>query len=209
MSNDLPQSDTVASGTSTSLNGAQPTDANAPDETSEATEATEATQPWPLIGGLVAGIAALVAVVRIIRSRRQPAVDERLAEAAHSLGSAAVGLGSRAARRTAAVAQPVARDAAALSVVAAQDAAGFAAEEARKVAAVAAGGVREVAEGVAGGVREVAEGVERVQKAWSKLVNWLTIQVFGSAGYVLGARAGRERYDQITALAKRAQRLVQ
>ena len=208
MSNDLPQSDTVASGTSTSLNGAQPTDANAPDETSEATEATEATR-WPLIGGLVAGIAALVAVVRIIRSRRQPAVDERLAEAAHSLGSAAVGLGSRAARRTAAVAQPVARDAAALSVVAAQDAAGFAAEEARKVAAVAAGGVREVAEGVAGGVREVAEGVERVQKAWSKLVTRLTILVFGSAGYVLGARAGRERYDQITALAKRAQRLVQ
>ena len=58
-------------------------------------------------------------------------------------------------------------------------------------------------------MREVAEGVERVQKAWSKLVTRLTILVFGSAGYVLGARAGRERYDQITALAKRAQRLVQ
>jgi hypothetical protein len=189
MSNDLPQGDTVTPGESARLNGSEPDGATAP---------TQTTQPWPLLGGVVAGIAALLAVVRIIRSRRQPSADERLVEAAQSLGSAAVGLGGRAARRTAAVAQPVARDAAALTVVAAQDAAGFAAEEARKVAAAAAGGVR-----------EVAEGVESVQKAWSKLVRRLTILVFGSAGYVLGARAGRGRYDQIAGLATRAKQAVQ
>jgi hypothetical protein len=31
----------------------------------------------------------------------------------------------------------------------------------------------------------------------------LTILVFGSAGYVLGAHAGRERYEQIVGVAQR------
>jgi hypothetical protein len=36
-----------------------------------------------------------------------------------------------------------------------------------------------------------------VQRTWRKLTFRLTVLVFGGLGYVLGARAGRERYDQI------------
>ena len=55
----------------------------------------------------------------------------------------------------------------------------------------------------ADGAREVVDGVEAVQKAWRKLVTRLTVLVFGSAGYVLGAKAGRERYDQIVGAAQK------
>jgi hypothetical protein len=190
MSTDLPQTSNTTS--DASPNGARPgpaLDAGAP----------PTSDTLPLVGGVVAALTALVALVLAIRSRRrEPSADERLVEATQALGAAAAGLGGRAAKRTAAVVEPAARDAAALTVTAAQDAAGLAAAGARKVASVAADGAGEVVDGVA-----------TVQKAWSKLMTRLTIIFFGSAGYVLGARAGRERYDQIVAGAKRAQRSIQ
>ena len=163
---------------------------------------TGETRKYPPMTSQLAGVTAAVALVlwavRAVVSRRKPPTQqERLAEAASTLGSSAVDLGGRAARRTAAVAEPVVRDAASLTLSAAQDAAGLAADGTRKVAAAAAGSVR-----------EVADGVERVQRAWSKLVTRVIVVVFGSAGYVLGARAGRERYDQIVELAKTAQGAV-
>lgn len=164
---------------------------------------------WPVIGGLVAATAAALAVLRALMPSRKKTADERLSEATQALGAAAVGLGGRAAKRATSATQPVVRDAAALAGTVAQgaatkaagvaqDAAGFAAEEARKVGAVGAAGVR-----------EVAEGVETVQRAWHKLVTRLIIVVFGGAGYVLGARAGRDRYDQIVSAVQRAQGAAQ
>ena len=159
---------------------------------------------WATIAGLVGGVTAVLAVLRYAWSWARPkpkTADEKLAEATAALGAAAAGLGGRAAKRTVSVAErtasatePVVRDAAAKAVDVAQDAAGIAAEGARKVAAVAAEGAS-----------EVADGVEAVQKAWRKLTRRLIILVFGSAGYVLGAKAGRERYDQIVGVAQRAQ----
>ena len=73
------------------------------------------------------------------------------------------------------------------------------------ISGLAVGGARKVAAVAADGAGEVVDGVEAVQKAWSKLMTRLTILIFGSIGYVLGARAGRERYDQIVSVAKQAQ----
>ena len=171
------------------------------------------------IAGLVGGIAAVLAVLRYAWSWARPTPktpDERLVEATHALGAAAVGLGGRAARRTASAAErtasvtePVVRDAAARAADVAQDAASRAVDVAHDAAGLAAGGARKVAAVAAEGASEVADGVEAVQKAWNKLMRRLTIVVFGSLGYVLGARAGRERYDQLVGAAQRAQGAVQ
>lgn len=163
----------------------------------------------PVIAGLTAAVTAVLWVLRSLVPSRKQTPDDRLSEATQALGAAAIGLGGRAAKRAGSVTEPVVRDAASLAGTVAhgaatkaadvaQDAAGFAAEEARKVAAVGAAGVR-----------EVAEGVESVQRAWHKFVTRLIVVVFGGAGYVLGARAGRERYDQIMAAAQRAQGAAQ
>jgi hypothetical protein len=162
----------------------------------------------PTIVGLVAAVTAALAVLRYAWSWARPkpkTADEKLAEATAALGTAAAGLGGRAAKRTVSVAErtvsvaePVVRQAASRAADVAQDAAGLAAGSASKVAAVAAGGAS-----------EVADGVEAVQKAWRKFTRRLIILVFGSAGYVLGARAGRERYDQIVGVAQKAQGAAQ
>ena len=160
----------------------------------------------PVIGGVVAALSGLVGLVLLIRARRKPpTAQERLAESAHALGAAAIGLGGRAARRTAAAAaaaEPVARDAATVAAGTALGAASHAAGTARDAAGITAEGARKIATVAADGAREVVDGVETVQRAWHKFMTRLTVIVFGSAGYVLGARAGRERYDQIVGAAR-------
>jgi hypothetical protein len=184
------------------------------------------------IGAVVAGVAAFLLAIRMIRLRRhEPTPQERLTEATQALGTAAAQFGGRAAKRTAevagpvakrtaevagpaarrtvAAARPVAKDATLLAVGTAHEAAGLAADAAGVAAGVAVESARKVGEVAAGGVREVVEGVESVQKAWHKFVTRLIVVVFGGTGYVLGAKAGRERYDQIVGLAKQAQGRVQ
>lgn len=173
----------------------------------------------PTIVGLVAGMTAFLAVLRYAWDWARPkpkTADERFSEATQALGAAAVGLGGRAARRTssaaertASAAEPAVRDAAARAADVAQDAAARAADVAQDAAGIAAGGARKVAAAAAGSASEVGDSVQSVQKAWRKLTRRLTILIFGSAGYVLGAAAGRERYDQIMSVAKQAQGTVQ
>ncbi len=204
---------------------------------------------WPVVGGLVAVVAAVLLALRGIRLRRQPATpSERLTEAGQALGVAAAGLGARAARRAADATEPVSKRAAeAAQPVAkrAAEAAGPVAKRAGKTAGPVAkevaaravsgahdaaglaqgavGGASDVAQGAAGrateaagkvaavaaeGAQEVASGAKSVRKAWHKFVTRLIIVVFGSIGYVLGARAGRERYEQIAAAARRARGAV-
>jgi hypothetical protein len=184
---------------------------------------------YATLAGLVAAVTAGLAVLRYAWSWARPkpkTADEKLVEATQALGAAAVGLGSRAARRTASVAErtaslsePVVREAASRAAVVAHDASSRAADVASVAASravdvasdaaeLAVSGAKTVAAAAAEGAGEVADGVEAVQKAWSKLVTRLTILVFGSIGYVLGARAGRERYDQIVSVAKQAQGAV-
>ena len=169
----------------------------------------DGSKAFTQIGVVVAGVTVVLTLLRLLRLRRpEPTTQDRLAEATQALGTAAVGLGGRAAKRTAEVAAPAAKDAAALALVAAHDTAALAAGTAHNAAELASEGVRRVGAVAAEGVREVAEGVETVQKAWHKLVTRVIVVVFGSAGYVLGARAGRERYDQIVSAASRVQTKV-
>lgn len=208
MSNDLPHTSTSTPAGAQSNDG---TPVGAGSTTPPTGGEGKALQPpsLPVMAGLVGAVAAAVALLRRMVTSRRPTPDERLSEATHALGAAAVGLGGRAAMRAASVTEPVVRDVAARAADVAQgattraadvaqDAAGFAADEARKVAAVAAGGAR-----------EVAEGVETVQRVWGKFVTRLIVVVFGSAGYVLGARAGRARYEQIVSAARKAQGAIQ
>lgn len=224
------QSETSTETIEPSLNGTGPGDRSSIPTTG--VEGKPLQPPsWPVIGGLVAAVAAVLWLLRGVGPRRRPPTKtERLSEAGQALGAAAVGLGTRAARRTAAVAEPVARDvatravttapkaagvaadaaqnAAGLASGAAQNAAGLASEAAQTAARTAAEAAAKVASAAAEGAHDVAAGVESVQKFWHKLVTRLIIVVFGSIGYVLGARAGRERYDQIAAGARRVRDLV-
>jgi hypothetical protein len=174
--------------------------------------------------GVTAGVAALIWAGRLLFARlfrkKPPTPQERLVEATGALGGAAAKLGGRAAQRTAKVAQPVAKDAASLARGAATEAAALmigAGSQAASVAVsagtdaveLAADGARKVATVAAGGAHEIAEGVERVQRGWRKLVTRLIIVVFGGGGYVLGAKAGRGRYEQIVSAAGQARELAQ
>lgn len=222
MSSDLPETSTNSETTpetdALNPNGTSPRVGASGGQSSVVGRPLESPSPVTLVG-LVAGVTAVLAVLRYAWSWARPkpkTADERLSEATQALGAAAVGFGGRAARRTTAVAErsasaaePVVRDAAARAADVAQEAAARAADVAQDAAEIAAGGARKVAAAAAGGASEVVDGVEAVQKAWRKLTRRLTILVFGSAGYVLGARAGRERYDQIVSVAKQAQGTVQ
>ncbi len=148
-------------------------------------------------------------------ARRTSSVAQRTASASEPVvreaASRAADLAQDAApvvREAASRAADVASDAASRAAVAASGAASRAVDVASGSVGLAADGAKKVAAAAADGVSEVADGVEAVQKAWSKLVTRLTILIFGSAGYVLGARAGRERYDQIVSVAKQAQGAV-
>jgi hypothetical protein len=213
MSDDLPQTSTSAAngGSTTAPDGAQSNNigTSAGDGSNVPRTGVEGKimQPpsWPVMAGLVAAVAAVLALLRAVVTRRKPTPDERLSEATHALGAAAVGLGGRAAKRATSVTEPVVRDAASRAADVAQDAAARAADVAQDAAGIAAEGARKVAAVGAAGIHEVAEGAEAVQRVWSKFLTRLIIVVFGGAGYVLGARAGRERYDQIMSAAQRVQ----
>jgi hypothetical protein len=229
MSQDFPQGTTTpaASAAAGSVDGAQAQGGEAVDIQADDTRTYRAvpehaggrtSRQVPLIGGVVGALAAVVGLVLWLRGRRKPPTpQERLAESAQALGGAAMGLGGRAATRAASAAvaaEPVVRDAAAIAGSTAKEAASLAAGTAKDAASLAAGtakdavgitaeGAKKVATVAADGAREVVDGVEAVQKAWHKLVTRLIVIVFGGAGYVLGAKAGRERYDQIVGAAQK------
>ena len=125
-----------------------------------------------------AGLTGVVAwLLWKLRLRRRPSTPtERVTEATHKLGTASAELGSRALDRLGDVAEPVAD------------------------AALAAG--HKVGSTLSEVPDVVSDGVESVQKWWSKWTRRLVIAVFGGTGYVLGAAAGRERYEQIAGAAR-------
>ena len=130
--------------------------------------------------------AALAWVLLRLRRRRQPTPSERLVEATRALGAASAGLAGRAAGRAAEVAAPVAE----------------------RTEELALHGVRAGVEGAtrAGSALAdvphlVAEGGEKVHRAWTKWTGRLILSLAAGTGYVLGARAGRSRYEQIVRVA--------
>ena len=148
-------------------------------------------------------------------------VADRAVAAAAPVGDRAGDVTRRGAQAGAELAQRTVATAAPVLVAAAQTAS----REGRQVASLATEGVTELVEragdlgskvaqagkGVTSTIAEVpetiAEGGDLLQRKWRKLMSRMTMLIAGGAGYVLGARAGRDRYEQMTrAAAKVAQR---
>jgi hypothetical protein len=152
------------------------------------------------------------------------ALAHRAKELASSAAPAAETTGHLALRGAHAGTHLAGRAAAAAAPVVAT-ATGVAAREGRRAASQAGSGVVElastagelaaraadtgqrlggtVAETLADVPEVVADRVDDLQRTWSKTMNRLTFCVSLAVGYVLGARAGRQRYDQISRTASR------
>jgi hypothetical protein len=159
------------------------------------------------VGG-AALVAAVAWLLQRLRRRRQPTSSERLAEATRALGAASVGFAGRAAGRATEVVAPVAErtgDLAMHSVRAGVEGATKAANTAGPLLATGAGvAAREagrVGSTLADVPHRVAEGGEKVHRAWIKWTGRLILSLAAGTGYVLGARAGRGRYEQIVRVA--------
>jgi hypothetical protein len=127
-------------------------------------------------------------------------VAQRTAATAAPVVAAAVQTASRQGRHAAA-------QAASLTAGSASDLAERAGDVAGKAAKAGTKAGKSLTSSLAVVPETVVEGGEVLQKKWRKVTRRLTILIFGGAGYVLGARAGRERYDQIMrAVGKVAQR---
>src|SRR3954453_20666362 len=129
---------------------------------------------------------------------RAPGVASRTAEIAGGVADEVKSRAPGGASRTADIASDVADyvtskapDVASRTADVASDVGGKAVEAAQR----AGGGVGDVAGAVAG-------GAEHVYDRTTTWVNRLLLLLIGFAGYVLGAAAGRERYEQIAGLAR-------
>lgn len=147
----------------------------------------------------VAGTAATTAAATTARAAA-PVVGE----VAHDVGELArrgAHAGAELATRAAAAAVPVATTAAGAAAHGVSDLASNAGELAVRAAHTG----QRVGEAVTGTLAEVpeavAERVEELHRTWRKVTNRLVFVVFLALGYVLGARAGTERYDAIMRLA--------
>lgn len=163
-------------------------------------------------GGLAAAVGAVVAAERL-RPRRRVTPADRAARMAGATTAALTARGRQLAGWTA----PLLQSAAEAGERAGAGSVKRAASRAGRLSAAVASGVAGAANpGVAGAQRVgavagsvpdlVSDSGEKLQKRWSNVMGKLTAGLGFVAGYLLGARAGRERYDQLT---KAAARLAQ
>jgi hypothetical protein len=173
------------------------------------------------LGGLGAVLAAWVRGRRL-RKRRAPTPAERLVRGARAAsvasgGRAAAGAGRRAAQLAATAGQWGAQRSATagrIGAVSAGRAGRLAATAGSRATAravdVGKSGLRSgqrLGETVESVPEVVAERSERLQQRWRRRVGRLTTALAFGTGYVLGSRAGRERFEQLKgAAAKLAQR---
>lgn len=179
-------------------------------------------------GGLVAVV--LFILWRLRLRRTPPTPSERLSESAKALSAASVAAGSRAveklsenagpaaeraaelakrgvatgagtAQRAATAARPVVAAAAARAVDNAGGLASRATDVAGDVASVAASAGQAVTSAVADVAESLGEAGHSVHKTYRKWTFRLWFSTFAAIGYVLGARAGRERYEQLKGFA--------
>jgi hypothetical protein len=169
---------------------------------------SRSTGPRPEVLGLAAAgvVAVVVWVVVQWRRRRAPTPGERIASAGRTASTAV----ARGAKELVSAAAPVVAQTAHDARVAAVSAGSGAVELAGTAGAVAAKGLHagahatgEITGTLAAVPEAVAERVHDLQRGWHKLVNRVVMLVSLSVGYVLGARAGRQRYDQIAGFASR------
>ncbi len=189
---------------------------------------------WVVAGGLGVVAALVWAVVAILRGRRRPETRSetvaRLTQQAAQSGSEvaqhaaqeAARTGSRVAHAAARTGSHAAHQLATAAAPAAQFTAQVAAREGTRVGGLAAGSLgtataaagglaasaahsgQHVAESLAEVPGAVVEGVESVHTWVSRWVTRVLALLAFATGYVLGAQAGRERYEQIMSIARQA-----
>lgn len=184
-----------------------------------------------LVGAGVFALVAWV-LWRLRLRRRPPTPAERLAEATHTLGDASTRFAGRALHRLSDVAEPAAERTASLArrglhagaegagelagvaagvgLVAGAKAADVGLKAGAKAADVgmrAGSKAAEVGHRVGSELVEVPEAVvgavEDAYRTWRKWMRRLVLAVITAIGYVLGARAGRQRYEQIVGYARK------
>lgn len=152
----------------------------------------------PAVGSAVGGalgVAALLWILSRLRLRRQrpQTPSEKLVRAGREASSV---LGHHAGRLAGEAAQAAERGAAAATPVVLAGA-GLLAKEGRRAGAQAAQvGARTVRAG-AQASEDAAERLEKTQRRVSRFFTKLIAALAFGGGYVLGAQAGRERYDQL------------
>lgn len=170
----------------------------------------EAGSAIPLAAG--AGLAATLLawlLARWLGKRRQPTASERAVKLAESLGGASLTHGKRIGEQVQTGARPVADKAGELLLKGATAGLAGATVGAAKVleagsevgSRVASTGAQ-VAEGAAaasGTVADTAHDVRKFGRRWTRRTLFL---VSLAVGYVSGAAAGRERYDQMVGAAR-------
>lgn len=163
---------------------------------------------------VAAGAGALGVLVtwilwRLRVRRRPPTPSERLAGATRAVGAASARLGDRAGDRLGEVAGYVGKRAPGVASHAAEIA-GEVAAQAATAATEVGGRTVQAAQRAGGGLADaaatIADNAEQVYGTTTKWLNRLLLALVASFGYVLGARAGRQRYDQLAGLAGRVAR---
>lgn len=170
----------------------------------------EAASPVTLAtaAGLVGTLLAWL-LRRWLRGRRQPSTGERALETVKSLGDTSLTQGRRIGEQVQSGARPAAERAGELARRGAKVGAAGAVVAAAKVmeagsevgSTVASTGAH-VAEGAAaasGAVVDAAHDARKFGRRWTRRILFL---VSLAVGYVLGAAAGRERYEQIVSAAR-------
>ena len=158
--------------------------------------------------GLAATLLAWL-LARWLGNRRQPTTTERAVESARSLGGASLTQGKRIAEEVQTVARPAAdmagellRAGAAAGVAGAAIGAAKVMEAGSEVGSMVASTGAQLAEGAAaasGAVADTAHDARKFGRKWTRRILFL---VGLSAGYVSGAAAGRERYEQLIGAAR-------
>jgi hypothetical protein len=192
----------------TSINGT-----NSSDEVEDPTGAQphqQAGSTIPVAAG--AGLAATLLawlVARWLGKRHQPTATERAVESARNLGVSSLTQGRRIGKQVQAGARPAAdkagevvRKGGAVGLAGATAGAAKLLEAGSEVGSMVASTGAQVAEGAAaaqGTVSDAALDVRKFGRKWTRRILFL---VSLAVGYVFGAAAGRERYEQMIGAAR-------
>ena len=184
---------------------------------SEEVEDPTGAQPHQQAGSTIpaaagAGLAATLLawlLARWLGKRRQPTATERAVESARNLGGSSLTQGRRISKQVQAGARPAAdkagelvRKGATVGLAGATVGAAKLLEAGSEVGATVASTGARVAEGAVatqGTVSDAAHDVRKFGRKWTRRILFL---VSLAVGYVFGAAAGRERYEQMVGAAR-------
>lgn len=192
----------------TSTNGTPPSEQVEDGTGAQQHQEAESTIPLAAGVGLAATLLAWL-LARWLGKRRQPTTTERAVESARNLGGASLTQGRRIGEQVQGGARPVAdkagelvRKGATAGVAGAAVGAVKLLEAGSEVGSMVASTSAQVAEGATAASGTVADAAHDVRKFGRKWTRRILFLVSLAVGYVFGAAAGRERYEQMVGAAR-------